>query len=195
MLNELVEKVKAVILQPGKFFERVRGEKDIWTSFKYVAILSLVSLVVGIIGYSMNFGSALSGIATYVPMLASFSASIGIGSAIVSYIISLAMTFVSAGIIHIIAKLLNGKGNYTATYKAMAYSSTPSLLLGWVPWIGIIAYLYSLYLGIVGVSKLHSVSMLRSILIVIALPLIIALVVGLLTAAYLSSAFMFMAAT
>jgi hypothetical protein len=51
------------------------------------------------------------------------------------------------------------------------------LLVGWIPFLGILAGLYSLFLAIIGISKLHQVTLARAFAIVI-IPVIIFIVLS-----------------
>ena len=97
--------------------------------------------------------------------------------AVIGYIATIVLTFVGVAIVHIFVLLLGGKGSYSDTYKALVYASTPSTLLGWIPLVGIVFGLYSLYLSIKGISKLHNISMMRAFLAVIGIILIILIIV------------------
>jgi hypothetical protein len=109
----------------------------------------------------------LGGLFGFGPSLG-LSGGIGISLSIFIYVFLIVSTFVLAGVTHIIAILLGGKKDFSLTYKAVAYASTPSLLLGWIPFIGILANLYSLFLVIIGISKLHQVNLLRAFIIAIS---------------------------
>lgn len=191
----LVEKIKKVTLSPSEFFDRIKYEKGVGAAFKYLAILSLVNLIVGLVGYFLSIPSLspLGSLMALLPFLGNLATLIGVGAVVANYISTLIISFISAGFICIFARLLKGKGDYSATYRALTYANTPSLLLGWVPWVGIIFGLYSFYLGLKGISKLHEVSMGRAFVILFVVPFVIALVIASILAAiaftYISSLF------
>ena len=57
----------------------------------------------------------------------------------------------------------SGKG-YTQTVKASAYGNTPSYLFGWIPYIGgLIGFIGSLIVTIIGLRELHGISTGRAI--------------------------------
>ncbi len=173
---ELFEKIKQSMLKPNEFFEKIKKEKGIGSAFKYLAILSLVSLVMGVVGLytAMPFLIPNESYVALLPVVINFMPMI----LIFSYVFGLVVTFVSAGFIHIIAKLLKTKGAFEDTFKALVYGSTPSLLFSWIPFVSIIPVIYSLYLTIKGFSKLHSVSMGKAALIIFVIPLVLAVVAG-----------------
>lgn len=166
-----IEKIKKVILSPSEFFERIKGEEGVGKAFIYLAILSLIDLVVGIITITLNIH-----LFSFLPFLGKFATLIGIMIPIAIYILKLVGSFTGAGFIHLFMRLFGGKGNYSMTYKAVVYASTPSLLLGWIPYVGVISAIYTFYLSLKGLSKLHSVSMKRVFVAVFGIPLIILLI-------------------
>ena len=64
----------------------------------------------------------------------------------------------------------------TQTFKALMYGATPSLLLGWIPFINFLALIWALIVEIIGIRQLHEISTGRAVAAVI-LAIIIPLVV------------------
>ena len=168
----LVDKAKLVMTNPFKFFQSIKSE-GIKDAFKYLALLSLVYMVVLIIAFSVPSLSILGGAEGLAPLLGPYGSATGVALAVVLYIMGLVLSFVSVGIIHLFVKLMKGKGDYGATYKALIYASTPSMLLGWIPYIGTIIGLYTLYLELKGVSILHKIGMGRALLAVLVIPVVV----------------------
>ena len=164
---EIVGRIKEVLLSPSDFFKKIKEEKGIEKPFIYFAILSLVFFVLTtIIRVELPWAE--------LP----FYQGMTIERIPIFYVISLISIFVGSGIIHLFIKLVGGKGDCQKTFKAMVYSSTPSLLLAWIPYIGPLFSLWALYLAIKGVSILHDISMGRAFLAVFLLPFILAFIVG-----------------
>ena len=86
------------------------------------------------------------------------------------------MLFLVVGLIHLFIKLVGGKSDYNATFKLTCYSYAPSLL-SFVPVLGIIAYIYSVVLQVIGTHKLHNITLGKSAL-AILLPIIILMLFG-----------------
>ncbi len=75
-------------------------------------------------------------------------------------IIELIITFVYSGLIHAIMIAFKGEGTYSDSYKVYAYSMIPYLIIrSVVPFFGSLSIIFSFFLMIVGISKLHNVSM------------------------------------
>jgi hypothetical protein len=188
LIQTLLEKIKKVIFQPNEFFESVKTEVGIMEAFKFFVIVSLVYLVFTIILFLAKPSMLLGGFLGFGPFSGLFGV-IGISIPIFIYISLIVSTFVGAAIIHIVAMLLGGKGDYSATYKALAYAATPSLLAGWIPFLGILAGLYSFYLAIVGISKLHEVSMGKAVAIILIPVVVFAIIAAIITFVIISSIF------
>ena len=71
---------------------------------------------------------------------------------------------VGSGWMHIWVYLCGGRKGVGQTIKAMAYGSTPSLLFGWIPFIGFIFGIWSMIVSIIGIRQLHEISTGRAVL-------------------------------
>jgi len=67
---------------------------------------------------------------------------------------------------HIFTYVLGGK-KVGQTIKSTAYGSTPLLLLGWIPFLGIIFAIWSLVVSVKGIKGLHEISMEKAVTAVI----------------------------
>lgn len=82
--------------------------------------------------------------------------------------------FIEAAVLYVIYKVLGGKGSYEGTVRFLSYA-TAILVVSWIPIVGWIAWLYGIYLYIVGGMYVHDVSMGKSALAVL-LPTILVLI-------------------
>ncbi|ACL17212.1 YIP1 family protein [Methanosphaerula palustris] len=88
-------------------------------------------------------------------------------------------------VFHGCARIVGGDGEWTDTLRAVALSSTPAGVIGWVPIVGsIIADIWSLVLMIAGVRDYHHLTTRRAAIAVL-LPVGVIFVLGILAAAYL----------
>ncbi len=78
-------------------------------------------------------------------------------------------SFIMAGLVHLVSKMLGGKGAFTSLYYLLSVIAVPIAVLNVVsiiPLLGsiisLVVGLYSLYLWVVAVSKLYGMSMMRS---------------------------------
>ncbi len=162
---DFLKKIVMILTAPSKFFDRIKSEKSVNSAFSFLLLVSVVSLAATIV-------LAING-----PM-----ASLGITEVIVvslfAWTMSILLTFVIAAIVSFSAVRLGGKGNYVSGYKAVAYGSLPSYLLGWMPFAGFVFSLWSLFIQAKGVSRMYKISMPRSVIAVIIPSVIIMLLMG-----------------
>ncbi|MGB8310133.1 MAG: Yip1 family protein [Methanoregula sp.] len=59
--------------------------------------------------------------------------------------------------LHLWVYIAGGRKGFTFTLKAVMYGSTPVLLLSWIPFIGIIFYLWGVILTIFGIHEVHEI--------------------------------------
>ena len=152
-INKLIARVKAILLTPKTEWPVIAGEQttvaDLYKN--YIVILAAIPAIAGFIKGSL-IGYSMFGIHVRAPIGA------GITSAIVSYALALALTYVMALIIDALAPTFGGEKNQVQALKAITYSYTASwiasigLLLPGIGWLialaGGIYGIYLLYLGL-----------------------------------------------
>jgi Yip1 domain len=146
----LVERVKAILLQPNMEWKAVSGEPgDIRYLFSnYVAIVAAIPPVCGFIGRSIiGFGPFRVGI---------FS---GLLHAIITYVLTLIGVVVVAYVIDYLAGMFDGKKNLENAMKVSAYAPTAAWVAGVFNLIPSLAFLgllglYSIYLLHTGIAAL-----------------------------------------
>lgn len=159
-----LEKVSMILKSPDKFFGRIKSEKKINGAFSFLLLVSLIYLAATII-LILNGPLATLGV-------------VGIASvAVFGWAMSILIVFVMAAIVYAAAKLLGGKGDYNAAFKSLVYGSLPSQALGWLPFVGFIFSIWSLYIQTKGVSKLYKLGTIRSFIAVISPSVIILILI------------------
>ena len=123
--------------QPTKAFASEK-KTELPEAFIYMAILSIVSAVLG----------GIIGLVFVGPLL-------GIVGIIGGYIGGLIFAVIGGLWLHLWAYIFGAKGGLNQTLKATFYGGTPSYLLGWIPAIGGLFGLWSLYLQWTGLKSLH----------------------------------------
>jgi len=144
----LIERVKAILLTPRAEWPVIEQERATMSDLyiKYVAVLAAIPEVAHIIGQSLvgaarvSFGSLLL-------------------RAVVSYLVTLAMVYIIAGVIDLLAPRFGGKKNFPNAMKLSVYSYTPLWLAGiflLVPGLNFLLILgaYGLYLLWVGLPMM-----------------------------------------
>jgi hypothetical protein len=83
--------------------------------------------------------------------------------------------FVEGLILHAFVLLMGGEKGAKQTIKTTMYASTPFLLLGWIPYVSIIAYIWSFVLLIIGLKENHEME-LGNAIIVVFIPVVLGIV-------------------
>ena len=105
---------------------------------------------------------------------------IAIATVIGVRLLSVVLSYVGFGIVHLLLRLVGGKANFLKTAQLMIYGSTPSLLLSWIPCIGWIFGLAGLVNIILGAKRVHGITLPRAIVAILVIPILVAVVVAVL---------------
>ncbi len=162
---DFLEKAGMILTAPSKFFDKVKSEKNMNSAFSFLLLASIVSLAATVV---LAINGTMASLGTTEVVVVSLFA----------WAISILLTFVIAAIVSFSAIRLGGKGNYANGYKAVAYGSLPSYLLGWLPFAGFVFGVWSLFIQAKGVSRMYKISMPRSVIAVIIPSVIIMLLMG-----------------
>jgi hypothetical protein len=91
--------------------------------------------------------------------------------------------FISGSLTHLFVWAFGGRKGYGNTMKAFAYGETPLLLFGWIPFVGMLLWIWALVLNVIGIRQLHEISTGRAVgavLLGIVALVVIGVVVGVL---------------
>jgi len=186
----LVERVKGILLSPNQEWQTISGETssvaEIYKS--YIIILAAIGPVASIIGMSI--------VGISLPFVGSFRIPIttSIASAVVQYVLTLVGVYVLAIIIDKLAPTFAGEPNMDQAFKVAAYSYTPGWLVGIfmiIPALGVLGILglyglYLLYLGLPVLMKSPKEKSVGYTVAVIIAAIIIFLIIGLVSRAFIS---------
>jgi hypothetical protein len=170
-VQTFIATVQTVVPRPVEFFRGILRQGDFINPIIFAIICYEVSVILGGllrlvgIGADQGFGGF-------------------IGSVILGPILAVIGLFIGAGIIHLLVMLIVGSrnGGFEATFRVLAYSSVTSLV-SWIPFIGWIASLYGIYLGIVGIREMHNTTTGKAALVVLIPAAVVLLLVLLLVGA------------
>ncbi|MCW3131862.1 MAG: YIP1 family protein [Candidatus Methanospirare jalkutatii] len=175
----IVEKIKGFLFSPSETFDASK-EDTLGDAFKYYIILllipALLSALIAAVAFSLLagfFGMMLPGV---MPALTGAGAAVAF-IVFIYVLIAGAIGVLIGGLwLHIWVYLMGGRKGLTQTFKALMYGATPSLLLGWIPFINFLASIWALIVEIIGIRQLHEISTGKAVAAVI-LAIIIPLVV------------------
>ena len=135
--------LRRILLEPRSFFESLPLEGGLQAPATFAAIC----LAIGGLEF-MIFGGGLKGAIGLVAL-------------------GLARLFLGAAIITLVAEnLFEGRGDYEATFRVLAYATAIAVVIG-IPVVNVFAAIYGAYLVIVGLEHAHRFDATRAVLTVI----------------------------
>jgi hypothetical protein len=154
----IIDRAKSIVMHPAAEWDKVSSETTTVEALykNYIVFLAAIPAVCGLVG-SLAFGY---GFGSFVVRPSFMNA---LGSAVGSYVISLAVVAAIAFIVDFLAPKFEGQSNQVQAFKLATYSMTASWLAGvfsLLPSLGSalgILGLYSFYLFYLGVPKLMKV--------------------------------------
>lgn len=172
MTSAIAERAKLFIFDPEKAFKKNRGA-SVGNAFGMYARLGIVFAVLsGVV-------AALSG--SFAPLSAFLPGpSVGVVAfligAVGGYIGVLIGGLIGGLWLHLWAYIFGARQGLHQTFKVLFFGATPSLAFGWIPFIGMLAGFWSLYLEFKGLVILQKMKPMNAVL-AIVVPLIIFVIV------------------
>jgi hypothetical protein len=182
----LVERAKGIILSPKTEWVRIAGEdtttKEVATG--YVIPLMLIGPACGIIG-SILFGGAYAGIYAPSPVRA-------VVGAVVAFVLALISFYLLTILAHVLAPRFGATEGESRSFKLVAYSLTPSLLIGLLTlwpalWpLQVLAFygIYLIYLGATPMLGIPQDKAMPYTVVLVVCAFVLNIIVGALTAAH-----------
>lgn len=172
-MSEMIDDFKntwlKVIKTPGEFFMQMPAKGGYADPVKFAVVCYLIAgIFMAIIPLAAYFLFAGIGI-TEITLI------IGFSSILFIPVIGVIGLFIGALILHIFFKILGGKGTYDGTFRILAYASATAVFI-WIPFVGILAGLYMIYVVVIGGTKVHKISTLKSVVAVV-MPVVIGIVI------------------
>ncbi len=180
----IFEKAKGFLSDPSNAFESSKYD-TLEEALKYYLIIA--AIYSALLAAMTALFSAIVG-----PMVSGFLMMPGTGVAdiisnfILFLILMIIGAFVWGAILHVFLYALGERKEIPRTIKAVMYGSTPLALLGWIPLLGIIGWVWSWVLEIIGIKQYHEITTGKAIATVL-IPIIIFFVLALVIIALISS--------
>ncbi len=181
------DRIKDILLQPQSEWQAIEIERTTRADLcrRYVAPLAAIGPVASFIGFSL--------IGVGIPLAGQYRMPLGIGltSALVAFLMSLAGVFLIALIINALAPAFSGRKDAMQAFKLAVYASTPAWLGGvfqLLPALAVLAIaaslyaLYLLYLGLPVLMKAPQEKALGYTVVVVVCAIVIYAVIGAATA-------------
>lgn len=163
--------VVSVVTSPPRFFASIPQRGNVVNPLVFALVTSFVAIllttILSLVGVlSTTEGTTGGGIAGFI------------GTLILTPILAVIIVFVLALILHgIVSFLVRPNAGFEANLRIVAYSWVTALV-AWIPVVGWILALYTLYIAFAGVRAMHNTTP-RNALIAVAATTIIAIVINL----------------
>jgi len=171
------------MFSPSETFDASK-EDTIGDALKYfviiLAIYAVLSAIIAALAISMLSGMlGMFGVPA-MPFGAAMGPALAVSVFVVLLVGGIVGIFIGGVWLHLWVYLMGGRNGIEQTIKAVIHGDTPSLILGWIPIINVIAGIWALIVGIIGVRQLHGLSTSKAILAVILAIFIPAVIIGIL---------------
>lgn len=172
-------KLQLALTAPEQLFAAVKKE-DLWPSIQFMSVTTLLTITLSLTLFFFMFFLSIGPVAIIIaPLLATFLLVIpkfplalsifGLFFLVIPPLLIPFLNFIRSAIIHLFVKFFKGTGDYTATYKVLAYSSVvmiPGAAAGIMTLLspplrmiaGILFPVWGIYIVTTGISLLHRIS-------------------------------------
>lgn len=180
MIEEYIQNIKGLLLQPFDTFERLKSASLTESYRQYVILLILYTILSGIVSVTFMFLSFYDFLVHYasIPIIGSlFAAKIDLfrplfinWSIFIVYgffIFLLFAIFLKGLFIHVFVILFGGEQGVTRTFQVLMYAVTPFFLIGWIPYISILGIIWAVVLCIIGLTVLQNIPTWKAVAIIL----------------------------
>ena len=188
MFEDLMSEMKGFIMSPSEMFKKTSG-KSLGAAYQYyAALLVFFTILFGIVVVSIGLAAFTSMVDSMAGMpiigdvaagaaenFSGFIISLGAFFVYLVFLFYLLGVFVSGLIIHAFVLLMGGTKGAKQTIKTTMYASTPFLLLGWIPIVSTISYIWSLVLLVIGIRENQQMETGNAVLVVI-IPIVLVII-------------------
>ena len=188
MFEDLMSEMKGFIMSPSEMFKKTSG-KSLGAAYQYyAALLVFFTVLFGIVVVSIGLAAFTSMVDSMAGMpiigdvaagaaenFSGFIISLGAFFVYLVFLFYLLGVFVSGLIIHAFVLLMGGTKGAKQTIKTTMYASTPFLLLGWIPIVSTISYIWSLVLLVIGIRENQQMETGNAVLVVI-IPIVLVII-------------------
>lgn len=145
------EQLIALVRTPKKFYKSQLEETNLKKARRFYIFILIAKAMVTLFEVLLLSFSDLSALLLI--------------SIVISSIIIFALGYLGAGVLHLFARLVGGKGGYKRSFQIYVYGSAPGLLVGRMPIVGLVGYIYGVYLTFLAIHVLHKISRKKALLI------------------------------
>ena len=196
-MSSFSEKLKGFLVKPVETFQAHKGE-SLGVAYQYYIVLFVIfTILYGIVAVvmDMNFMSSTIDTLSQVPGMqwvsdfssfSSFLISFDVFVIYTAFVIGLFSIFLCGLILHCFVLMFDGGNGYVQTIKTVMYAHTPYFILGWIPYVNIIAGIWTLVLLVLGIRELQEFSTGKAVFVVL-IPIVLVLIGMILFAVVIAS--------
>ncbi len=177
---DILKKAIGFLTDPIKEFETSKDE-SLEEAAKYylsiAAVYSLLSAIMTSLIYSIVSSVVTQNLGSKYIVLEPRGFAELFSEFFMSFILMLICVFLWGAILHGMAYIMGGRWDITRSIKVAMYSSTPLVLLGWIPMLGIFGWIWVGALNVVGLHKYQDLPAGKAIASVI-LPIILLIILA-----------------
>lgn len=177
---DLLKKAIGFLNDPINEFETSKDEK-LEEAVKYylsiAAVYSLLSAIMSAILYSIVSSIVTQNVDPKYIVLEPRGFAELFSDFFMSLVLMLICVFIWGAILHGMAYIMGGRWDITRSIKVAMYSSTPLVLLGWIPMLGIFGWIWVGALNVVGLHQYQDLPAGKAIAAVI-LPIILLIILA-----------------
>lgn len=172
-LMEILKRIKEnVLLIPSEKFDELTNDKGYMNSFLYLLVCLAISFpikwLIGVITYPEP---VMAFVQITTPLeIKIINTFIGV---LIGAILVILLIYPFYLVQHAVLKLLGAKGGLLKSVQVLIYGGTCALLFGFIPFIGIIAYLITLSNVVLGLARVHQIAWWKAFIAVVIVPLVL----------------------
>ena len=188
MFETFVEDMKGFLMKPSVTFGNTNNS-TLGSAFQYYVILLIIfTILYGIVTVSLQIATFslyanqlgtipwIGGVLSVsLLQFSGFVFALSVFSVYLVFLILLFGVFLSGLILHVFVLLMGGEQGIVQTMKTVMYAATPVLLLGWIPVIAFIGFIWTLVLLILGIETNQKMRIGHAVA-VILIPLILEII-------------------
>ncbi|MGC9350129.1 MAG: YIP1 family protein [Anaerolineae bacterium] len=151
----MLRKLFWMLREPDAFFDALRGEgyrEPFWFLFQVSAVIAFFTPIMNYLGFESTDRTS-----TYQAQIIAWRVTreqllplLGAWAYVVEFFLILALALgvalLLAGFLHLIYRVLGGRGPFLNAWKAVCYGTGPCVLLGWIPYWSLFVGAWSLVL-------------------------------------------------
>ncbi|HLC85041.1 MAG TPA: YIP1 family protein [Candidatus Nanoarchaeia archaeon] len=161
-MNDIIGTIKLVLSEPTTCWSKL-SKKTVNDALLYLVVIMAAYGVLAVLMMTLWAGPLGAGIGI-VGVLGSLVFGLVMSRVLGSLVFGLVMSLVAAWLYNVIIGFLGVKGEFKDAFRALAYGATPGMLLGWIPFIGILGSLWSLVLQVIGLKDLYGTDFVKVII-------------------------------